>query len=70
MHAVRRAPRLRRLAALSRETTRTGLVDREKQEARYRLAEFLTGSEDGVYYNDAPWVVCSSMPCRCPRTIV
>ncbi len=55
IHAVRRAPRLRQLAALQRESTRTDLPAQRVLEARYRLAEFITAHPEGIYFNDALW---------------
>lgn len=55
IHATRRAPRIRRLAALYHEATRTDLTDQQRHEARYRMAEFLSANANGIYFNDALW---------------
>ena len=55
IHAIRRAPRLRQLAALQREAMRTDGTEGQRLEARYRLAEFLSAHPDGIYFNDALW---------------
>lgn len=55
IHAVRRAPRMRRLAALYREANRNDLPGRRRDEAKFRLAEFLSANPDGIYFNDALW---------------
>ena len=55
IRAVRRAPRLRRLAALHREANRTDLPAQKALEAKYRLAEFISAHPDGIYFNDALW---------------
>ena len=52
IHAVRRAPRMRQLAALYREANRTDLAAPQLQEARYRLAEFIGTNPNRIYYND------------------
>ena len=55
IHAVRRAPRLRQLAALYEHANRPGLKDNDRLEARYKLAEFIEAHENGIYFNDALW---------------
>ncbi len=55
INAVRRAARARRLTALYEEANRTDLADPERQEARYRLAEFIGANPNGIYFNDALW---------------
>jgi hypothetical protein len=55
IHALRRAPRIRRLAALYREANRKDLSGQQKQEAEYSLAEFISKNENGIYYNDSLW---------------
>jgi tetratricopeptide (TPR) repeat protein len=55
INAIRRAPRLKRLAELYRETSRSDSSGSEMQEARYRLAEFLSSNSDRIYFNDALW---------------
>jgi hypothetical protein len=55
IHAVRRAPRIRRLADLYSEANRTDLSDSLRNEAKLRLAEFLSANPDRIYYNDALW---------------
>jgi hypothetical protein len=49
IHAVRRAPRMRQLAVLYQEATRTDL------EAKYKMAEFLIANPSRIYFNDALW---------------
>ena len=55
IHAVRRAPRIRRLADLYDEANRSNLSDSQRNEAKFRLAEFLSANPDRIYYNDALW---------------
>lgn len=55
IHANRRAPRMRRLAALYQEANRNDLAPPELQEAKFRLAEFIGSNSNGIYYNDALW---------------
>jgi hypothetical protein len=55
INAFRRAPRMRQLAALYHEANRTDITDRQRQEAKYRMAEFLSANPDGIYFNDALW---------------
>jgi len=55
IHALRRAPRIRRLADLYSEANRTDLNDSQRNEAKLRLAEFLSANPDRIYYNDALW---------------
>ena len=55
IYAPRRAPRIRRLPALYQETNRPDLTDAQRQEASYRMAEFLVAHPDGIYFNDALW---------------
>jgi hypothetical protein len=44
IHAVRRAPRIRRLADLYSEANRTDLSDGQRNEAKFRLAQFLSAT--------------------------
>jgi tetratricopeptide (TPR) repeat protein len=53
--AIRRAPRLRQLAALYSASQRSGVPTEQLWEARYKLAEFLIDNSTGVYFNDALW---------------
>jgi hypothetical protein len=55
IHAVVRAPRTRRLAALHSEANRQDVTDTERWEAKIRLAQFLSDNEDRIYYNDTLW---------------
>ncbi|MGB6943433.1 MAG: hypothetical protein WBE37_13620, partial [Bryobacteraceae bacterium] len=55
IHAVRRAPRIRRLADLYSEANRSDLSDSQRNDAKFRLAEFLSANPDRIYYNDALW---------------
>jgi hypothetical protein len=48
IHAVRRAPRMRKLAALYQEASKS-------PEAKYSFAEFLADNENGIYFNDTLW---------------
>jgi len=51
----RRALRMRKLAALYLETNRTGLSAEQVQEAKYRMAEYISANPDRIYFNDAIW---------------
>jgi hypothetical protein len=53
--AIRRTPRIRQLAALHKEANRSDLPDRQRQEARYKLAEFIGANPNGIYFNEALW---------------
>lgn len=55
IHANRRAPRLRDLAKLHSAARLEDPPDAKNLEARYRLAEFLSQHQNGIYYNDAVW---------------
>ncbi len=55
IHAYRRAPRMRQLAALFHEANRTDLASPQLQDARYKLAEFLMANSNRIYFNDALW---------------
>jgi hypothetical protein len=55
IQANRRVSRIRQLAALYQETNRTGLTEPQRQEAKYKLAEFIGANPNGIYYNDALW---------------
>ncbi len=55
IHAVRRAERMKRLAALHREAHRSGLSAAARQEALYQVAAFLEANPDRIYFNDALW---------------
>ena len=55
INAVRRAPRMKRLAALYREANRSDLTRAQQQEASYRVADFLQVNANGIYFNDALW---------------
>ena len=53
--AIRRAPRMRQLAALYAEASRTDLSAPQRDEAKYRYAAFLGAHSGGIYFNDALW---------------
>ena len=55
IHAIVRAPRMRRLAALYSESGRQDLTGTERWEAKIRLAQFLSENENRIYYNDTLW---------------
>jgi hypothetical protein len=55
IHANVRAARMRQLAALYREASRTDLTAPQLQEARYKLAEFISANPDRIYFNDQLW---------------
>ncbi|MGD0500676.1 MAG: hypothetical protein ABSC23_19840 [Bryobacteraceae bacterium] len=55
IYASQRAPRMRQLAALYREANRTDLTAPQLQEARYKLAEFISANPDRIYFNDRLW---------------
>ena len=44
-----------RLAELYSEANRTDLPDPQRQEARYKVAEFISSNPDRIYFNDALW---------------
>jgi hypothetical protein len=50
IRAVRRAPRLRKLTELARAAATGG------PEAKYKLAEFISGNPDRIFFNDALWL--------------
>jgi len=52
---MRRAKRMRQLAALSRESKRTGLSQEELLEAKYKVAEYLSANPERIYFNDRLW---------------
>jgi hypothetical protein len=55
INAIRRTSRIRRLAALYQEANRTGLGDQQTQEAKYKMAEFISANPDRIYFNDVLW---------------
>jgi tetratricopeptide (TPR) repeat protein len=55
IHAIVRAPRMRQLASLYKEANRSDLADVPRQQAQYKLAEFLAANPNRVYFNDALW---------------
>jgi hypothetical protein len=55
INANRRAPRMRQLAALYEEANRTDSSAQELQEAKYRVAEYISANPDRIYFNDAIW---------------
>ncbi|MBI5085124.1 MAG: hypothetical protein HZB13_11070 [Acidobacteria bacterium] len=56
IHALRRSPRMRQMAALHAQANRTDLSAQAALEARYRLAEFISANPDRIYFNDALWM--------------
>jgi hypothetical protein len=50
-----RVPRMRQLAALYQEANRTDLAAPQLQEAKYRLAEFISSNPERIYFNDQLW---------------
>lgn len=55
IHANLRAARMRRLAELYSEANRTDLDTPQIQEAKYKLAEYLSANPDRIYFDDALW---------------
>jgi hypothetical protein len=55
IHANLRAARMRRLAELYSEVNRTDLDAPRLEEAKYRLAEYISANPDRIYFNDALW---------------
>jgi hypothetical protein len=55
IHANWRVPRMRQLAALYREADRTDLATPQLQEARFKLAEFISANQERIYFNDQLW---------------
>lgn len=55
IHALRRALRMRQLGALYQEANRTDLAASQSQEARYKLAEFISANQERIYFNDQLW---------------
>ncbi|HLJ45751.1 MAG TPA: hypothetical protein VKU01_07080 [Bryobacteraceae bacterium] len=55
IHAANRAARMRRLAQLYGETTRTDLSVEQVLEAKYKLAEYVSSNSDRLYFNDTLW---------------
>ena len=56
INAIRRAPRMRQLAALYHEANQTGVTDPQRLEAKYRMAEFISANPERLYFNDALWM--------------
>jgi hypothetical protein len=50
-----RALRMRRLAALYQEASRTDLSVGQQREAKYKLAEYISANPDRLYFNAALW---------------
>lgn len=69
IHAVRRAPRMRRLATLYREATRSDLAATQILEAKYQLAKFLHENSVGVYFNDALWSGLQNYALKAPEDV-
>jgi hypothetical protein len=55
LNAMRRAQRMRRLAALYRETHRGELNKTQQQECWYQVADFIRANPNRLYFNDALW---------------
>jgi hypothetical protein len=55
IHAIVRAPRMRRLAAPYNAAIRQDPTGTERWEAKIRLAQFLSENENRIYYNDTLW---------------
>lgn len=55
IHASWRVPRMRQLAALYQETTRTDLPPAQLHEAQFRFAQFLSQNSTKIYFNDQLW---------------
>jgi tetratricopeptide (TPR) repeat protein len=55
INAFGRASRMRQLAALHHEATRTDLPPAQLQEAKYKVAAFIRSHPDGIYFNDNLW---------------
>jgi tetratricopeptide (TPR) repeat protein len=53
--ALRRAPRIRKLAGLYVEASRVDVPAEQRHEGMYRLAEFIIAHPDGIYFNDSLW---------------
>jgi hypothetical protein len=56
IHAVRRGPRMRQLAALYQQANRPDLAGEQLFEPKYNLAQFLSDHSNGIYYNDSLWL--------------
>jgi len=69
IHAVRRAPRMRRLATLYTEATRSDLAATQILEAKYQLAKFLHENSVGVYFNDALWSGLQNYALKAPEDV-
>lgn len=50
-----RAARMRGLADLYKESTRTDLAQPQLLEAKFKLAQYIAGNEDRLYFNDQLW---------------
>ncbi len=55
IHAIVRAPRMGQLASLYKEANRGDLADPPRQQAKYKLAEFLASNPNRIYFNDVLW---------------
>ncbi|HEY4365450.1 MAG TPA: hypothetical protein VGN17_31100 [Bryobacteraceae bacterium] len=55
INAFARAGRMRQLAALHHEATRTDLPPAQLQEAKYKVAAFFRSHPDGIFFNDNLW---------------
>jgi hypothetical protein len=55
IHSNRRVARMRQLAALYQEAYRTDSAAPQLQEARYKLADFISSNPERIYFNDQLW---------------
>jgi hypothetical protein len=55
INQVRRAPRLKKLAALYEQANRQDLPEPERLQALFDFAQFLSAHSDGIYFNDSLW---------------
>jgi len=55
IHASLRAARMRRLAELYADSMRIDSNVQQTQEAKYKLAKFLSANPERIYFNDALW---------------
>jgi len=55
INANRRAPRIRQMAALYAQASRSDLTAAQLAKAKYTFAEYLSANPNRIYYNDALW---------------
>jgi hypothetical protein len=55
IESPRRAARIRQLASLYAEASRPGNGLSERNEAKYKMAEFLAANSERIYFNDRLW---------------